>query len=93
MIFIDGLGLGSENPAVNPLTVAKMPFIRRLLSDGNLSAERLQDGICTPTLIIKPTDATLNTTGLPQSATGQTVLFTGINAASIAGRHISGFPT
>jgi hypothetical protein len=31
-------------------------------------------------------------TGLPQSATGQTTLFTGTNAAQAMGRHIEGFP-
>jgi len=37
-------------------------------------------------------DATLGVDGIPQSATGQTALFTGINAAEILNRHISGFP-
>ncbi|MCS6983731.1 MAG: metalloenzyme [Leptospiraceae bacterium] len=31
--------------------------------------------------------------GLPQSATGQTALFTGYNAPKILGRHMTGFPT
>jgi len=39
-----------------------------------------------------PLDATLGMPGLPQSATGQTAIFTGINAARQAGRHIEGFP-
>jgi 2,3-bisphosphoglycerate-independent phosphoglycerate mutase len=30
--------------------------------------------------------------GIPQSATGQTALFTGVNAAQIMGMHIQGFP-
>ncbi|MDZ7315100.1 MAG: hypothetical protein ONB24_03155 [candidate division KSB1 bacterium] len=37
-------------------------------------------------------DATLNVPGLPQSATGQTALLTGINAAAVLGRHLNGFP-
>lgn len=93
MIFIDGLGLGNEEPAVNPLVTAEMPFIRRLLSGHSLHRETVKDGLCTATLIIKPTDTSLKTAGLPQSATGQTALFSGINAAAVAGRHISGFPT
>lgn len=40
----------------------------------------------------KPVDATLGVPGLPQSATGQTAIFTGQNAARIKGAHISGFP-
>lgn len=38
-------------------------------------------------------DATLGVAGLPQSATGQTALFTGVNAAELLGRHVQGFPT
>jgi hypothetical protein len=37
-------------------------------------------------------DACLNVAGLPQSATGQTTLFTGINAPQAMGRHMEGFP-
>jgi hypothetical protein len=40
-----------------------------------------------------PLDATLGVEGLPQSATGQATLLTGINAAAAAGRHVEGFPT
>lgn len=40
-----------------------------------------------------PIDATLGVAGLPQSATGQTAIFTGINAAERVGRHVEGFPT
>ena len=37
-------------------------------------------------------DACLDTPGLPQSATGQTAMFTGVNAAQYMGRHCEGFP-
>jgi hypothetical protein len=39
-----------------------------------------------------PLDACLGIDGLPQSATGQATLLTGINAAKAMGRHIEGFP-
>jgi hypothetical protein len=39
-----------------------------------------------------PVDARLGVAGAPQSATGQTTLLTGVNAARIAGRHVEGFP-
>ena len=39
-----------------------------------------------------PLDATLGVPGMPQSATGQTALFTGVNAAQLLGRHVEGFP-
>jgi len=38
------------------------------------------------------TDAGLGVPGLPQSATGQTALLTGINAPAVVGRHMEGFP-
>jgi len=38
-------------------------------------------------------DATLGVKGLPQSATGQTAIFTGANAALALNRHMSGQPT
>jgi hypothetical protein len=39
-----------------------------------------------------PIDACLDTKGLPQSATGQTAMFTGVNASQYMGRHCEGFP-
>ncbi len=39
-----------------------------------------------------PVDASMGVPGIPQSATGQTALFTGINAAREVGRHVEGFP-
>lgn len=37
-------------------------------------------------------DACLDTKGLPQSATGQATMFTGVNASHYMGRHCEGFP-
>jgi hypothetical protein len=39
-----------------------------------------------------PLDARLGIEGFPQSATGQTALLTGVNAAAAVGRHVEGFP-
>ncbi|MEO1623205.1 MAG: hypothetical protein AAFU53_19505, partial [Cyanobacteria bacterium J06632_3] len=44
-----------------------------------------------PNVIAKPIDATLGVKGLPQSATGQTTIYTGQNAPKFLGRHQSGF--
>lgn len=38
-------------------------------------------------------DASLGVPGLPQSATGQTAIFTGVNAPKVLNRHMSGQPT
>lgn len=40
----------------------------------------------------RPIDASLGVEGIPQSATGQTALLTGVNAARCMGRHVPGFP-
>ena len=39
-----------------------------------------------------PVDTCLNTPGIPQSATGQTTILTGVNAAAVLGHHLHGFP-
>lgn len=46
-----------------------------------------------PELIARRIDATLGVIGLPQSATGQTTLFTGVNSARLLGRHLPAYPS
>ena len=82
-IFIDGLGIGDRNPDVNPLAAFE-PKILRLYQD-TLGPFPFQ-GQCLVT------DAQLEVAGTPQSATGQTALLTGVNAAAHLGRHLQGFP-
>jgi len=41
----------------------------------------------------KPIDAIMGVPGIPQSATGQTSLFCGLNAQKIIGCHVEGYPT
>ena len=41
----------------------------------------------------KPIDACLGVEGLPQSATGQATMFTGVNCPKTVGKHCEGFPT
>ncbi len=41
----------------------------------------------------KAIDAQLGVRGLPQSATGQATILTGVNAAQLLGRHLNGLPT
>jgi hypothetical protein len=75
MVFVDGLGIGEDDPKVNPLARGHCPFVHELVQN---------EGI--------PLDCGLGVPGLPQSATGQTVLLTGLNAPQILGRHEEGFP-
>ena len=86
-IFLDGLGLGPADET-NPLWLAPMPNLRRLLG-GPLVAGLNVDQ---PGLLFKAIDALLGVQGLPQSATGQTALFTGVNAAQLLGYHLTAYP-
>lgn len=40
----------------------------------------------------KPIDAVLDVPGIPQSATGQTTLLSGVSAQGVLGKHLTGFP-
>ena len=40
----------------------------------------------------KPIDACLGVEGIPQSATGQATMFTGVNCPKTVGKHCEGFP-
>ncbi len=88
LVFADGVGLAPAAGA-NPLAVAPSPHLDRLLGPGGLTAgsEQSRNG-----LLLKGIDATLGVDGLPQSATGQTALFTGENGAALLGRHATGLP-
>ncbi len=88
LIFVDGLGWGLEDPAVNPCHAY----------GGELFGLAGAPGAESPPLRIfggglgKPLDAVLGVPGLPQSATGQTTLLTGVNAQALLGQHLTGFP-
>jgi len=86
LIFIDGIGIGEHDPNRNPFARHTSPFFSTF-KGGNANAAIPFDGL------VIPTDPTMGVQGLPQSATGQTAILTGRNAAQILGRHLSGFPT
>ncbi len=91
LFFIDGMGLGKADPQTNPLVVAHMPALRSLLGGRPLTSESVP---CeAPGIRAVRTDPRLDTPGLPQSATGQTTIFTGQNAAQAIGRHLNAYPT
>jgi hypothetical protein len=90
LFFIDGLGLAPAGEH-NPLSITPTPCLNRLLGGKNLTLDAV--GTISEYAALKALDATLGVPGVPQSATGQTTLFTGINAPKAVGRHIRGFPT
>lgn len=81
LIFLDGVGLGEES-ADNPFFISKAHYLP-FYGDNPI----LPDG--TP---VKPIDPLLGISGMPQSATGQTSLFTGINVPALLNKHQSSFP-
>lgn len=83
LLLVDGLGLGEPDAGRNPLAVARTRWFRCFRKDIPTT-----DGC-----LVVPTDASLGVPGLPQSATGQTALLSGLNAPLLAGRHIQGFCT
>jgi hypothetical protein len=83
LLFVDGLGLGEDEPEKNPVARARVNRLR-LLRDRPAPD---------PAAVLVPTDACLGVPGLPQSATGQTSILAGINAPAAVGRHINGYCT
>jgi len=87
LLFVDGVGLATAGPD-NPLSTVPMPALVGALG-GGLTIERA--GTVRAGLALVALDAALGVDGLPQSATGQTALFTGVNAPALLGRHVSAF--
>ncbi len=82
-VFVDGVGAGTRDPAVNPL--ARVPFLLSRFADGT-GTDLPRGGRSVLA------DACLGVPGRPQSATGQSTLLTGENAPRALGRHLLGFP-
>lgn len=87
-IFIDGIGLGEENE-YNPFFLDNYEGFEFLT--GNKFSKKAPP-ISANNHVFKGIDATLGIEGLPQSGTGQTTLFTGINAAKEIGKHHGPYP-
>ena len=78
LLFIDGVGIGVNNPEFNPCVYSETGIFNSAPS----ALGGFKVGL----------DANLDTEGLPQSATGQTAIYTGFNTARLIGRHLFGFP-
>lgn len=84
-IFLDGVGLGQDNPAINPLAASQMPNLTALLEGRRLLAAASPfDG---ERASLRAIDPRLGVGGLPQSATGQAALVTGRNVPLAVGEH------
>lgn len=83
-VFVDGVGAGVPDPAVNPL--ARRDYLLSRFEDG--SGAPLPRGGAAGLA-----DACLGVPGRPQSATGQATILSGENAPAAVGGHLLGFPT
>jgi len=88
-VFLDGVGLGVSDASVNPFVLADTPFLESVLAS---KLTNQCEAVCSDDFLFKPLDACLNYDGLPQSATGQTALLTGQNAAEIMQGHYGPWP-
>ncbi|GBD91914.1 phosphopentomutase [bacterium BMS3Abin04] len=90
LIFIDGLGIGKADKKINPFFKYKFKifteYFNQIPSLSNRYIEKDE------TAFLFPTDAHLGIPGLPQSGTGQTSIFCGINAAKKIGKHFGPYP-
>ena len=84
-IFIDGIGLGPNDPGTNPFAFAKMPVLEKLLGGNRMTIDAVPWESDHATLIAL--DACMGVEGLPQSATGQAALLTGRNISAEIGGH------
>jgi 2,3-bisphosphoglycerate-independent phosphoglycerate mutase len=83
LVFVDGIGVGRPG-AQNPFDGAPVSILAPL--GGRAASSEAP-------LAFATIDATLGYPGLPQSATGQAVLFSGEDAMRVAGGHRSGYPS
>lgn len=84
-LFLDGVGLGAPDPATNPFVTAEIPNLMRLLNGRRPLADTPRTE--NDRAVFIPTDASLGVPGLPQSATGQATLLTGLNVPQLIGGH------
>jgi hypothetical protein len=85
-IFLDGVGIGDRVDS-NPFFAAQTVFLPFYSDSNREQSLSLPDGAP-----IKIIDATLGVAGIPQSATGQTSLFTGENIPALLNEHKGSYP-
>ena len=84
IFFLDGVGLGGDDPDINPFVTAKLPHLANLLGENWFLT---REPISTQRATLIPTDANLDMPKKPQSATGQATILTGRNVPQLVGEH------
>lgn len=90
-LFLDGVGLGPDDPAINPLARAETPNLSHLLDGRRLVAGSAPLEAARAALV--SLDACLGVEGMPQSASGQAALLTGLNVPALIGGHYGPWPS
>lgn len=89
LVFCDGMGLGANDEASNPFFHVPMHTLHGWF--GKIPTR--EDGMLVGNgAILVPTDVRLGVEGVPQSGTGQTTIFTGVNAPAAIGEHLGPYP-
>lgn len=89
LIFLDGVGIGEEDYEFNPFFKYEFKTFKNIFGEvPSLHKQVLRNS----DVILFPTDARLGVDGLPQSGTGQTSIFCGVNAPEIINQHFGPFP-
>lgn len=85
LIFLDGIGLGADDPTVNPFAAARTPTMWELANGNRWLASTGRQRSARAEFI--PTDAQMGIPGRPQSGTNQAAILTGINVPAQLGYH------
>jgi hypothetical protein len=92
-LFLDGVGLGSNNVNSNPFAGVHMPNLEAILDGQPLTDMLGPSPLITERATILPIDACLGIEGRPQSASGQSSILTGKNIPLIIGQHYGPKPS
>lgn len=84
-LFVDGIGLGNDNSAVNPFSAAHLPTLTAL-SNGCKWVKGIGLQVSERAVFV-PTDPRLGVAGRPQSGSSQAAILTGLNIPKIIGEH------
>ncbi len=85
LLFIDGLGWGPADAETNPQHSYGGGYFRLPAFSGEPVPVKGGGRA-------RPVDAVLGVDGVPQSASGQTTLLSGVNSQAAIGMHLTGFP-
>lgn len=89
LIFLDGVGIGENDSTINPFIKKQFNFLDKIFGAiPHLENQEFSNN----GKHLFPVDANMGVDGLPQSGTGQTSIFCGVNGPKIVGKHFGPFP-